>query len=65
MGLTPVCVKTCVLLKINHFLQKNAFSIKSWLRNTFSVLNCVFHYFVLKVEFSWVLSYFLLRPAFR
>ena len=46
-----ICVNTCVLLKINQFLLKMRFCIKSRMRKTFFVLNCVFHYFVLKAVF--------------
>ena len=64
LGLTPFCVETYVLLKINQLLLKIRFIIKSRMRKTFFVLNCVFQYLVLKAEFFWVLHYFVLKPGF-
>ena len=64
LGLTPVCVETCVLLKRNQFLLKIRFCIKSTMRKTFLILNCVFDYFVFKAVFSWVLNYLLLKSVF-
>ena len=46
------------------FLVKTGFCIKYSLRKAFFLLNCVFHYFVLKAEFFWVLHHFVLKPVF-
>ena len=61
---TPFIVESCVFLKFNNFLFKNAFRMNCRLRKAFFALNWIFQYFVLKPEFYWVLHHFVSKTAF-
>ena len=61
LGLTPFCVKNCVLLKFNHFLFKNAFGMHCSFRKTSFFLSWIFSIFGVQTSVSLGLTPFFAK----